>query len=28
VQYVHFIEGIHNLVAKGAEHHHGSKHGH
>jgi hypothetical protein len=22
VQYVHFIEGIHNLVAKGAEHHH------
>ncbi len=23
VQYVHFIEGIHNMVAKGAEHHHG-----
>jgi len=28
VQYVHFIEGIHNLVAKGAEHHHSAKHGH
>ena len=27
VQYVHFIEGIHNLVAKGAEHHHSEKHG-
>jgi hypothetical protein len=25
VQYVHFIEGIHNLVAKGAEHHHSAK---
>jgi hypothetical protein len=23
VQYVHFIEGIHNMVTKGAEHHHG-----
>ena len=23
VQYVHFIEGIHNMVAKGAEHQHG-----
>ena len=28
VQYVHFIEGIHNLVAKSAEHHHSAKHGH
>ena len=28
VQYVHFIEGIHNLVAKGAEHHHSAKHLH
>ena len=27
VEYVHFIEGIHNLVAKGAEHHHGARHG-
>jgi hypothetical protein len=27
VQYVHFIEAIHNLVAKGAEHHHSAKHG-
>ena len=27
VQYVHFIEGIHDLVAKGAEHHHSEKHG-
>jgi hypothetical protein len=26
VQYVHFIEGIHNLVAKGAEHHHRAEH--
>ncbi len=25
VQYVHFIEGIHNMVTKGAEHHHGEK---
>ncbi len=23
VQYVHFIEGIHNMVTKGAEHQHG-----
>ena len=23
VQYVHFIEGIHNMVTKGAEHHDG-----
>ncbi len=22
VHYVHFIEGIHNMVTKGAEHHH------
>jgi len=28
VQYLHFIEGIHNLIAKGAEHHQGEKHGH
>jgi len=28
VQYVHFIEGIHDLVVKGAEHHHSEKHGH
>jgi len=28
VRYVHFIEGIHNLVAKGAEHSHAAKHGH
>ena len=27
VQYVHFIESIHNLVVKGAEHHHSEKHG-
>lgn len=26
VQYVHFIEGIHDLVASGVEHHHGKKH--
>jgi hypothetical protein len=26
VEYVHFIEGIHNLVAKGAGHHHKAKH--
>ena len=26
VQYVHFIEGVHNLVAKGAEHHHSAGH--
>lgn len=25
VQYVHFIEGIQNMVTKGAEHHHGEK---
>ncbi len=25
VQYVHFIEGIHNMVTKGAEHRHGEK---
>lgn len=28
VKYVHFVEGIHNLVAKGAEHHYSEKHGH
>jgi hypothetical protein len=28
VQYVHFIESIHNLVAKGAEHHHSAKYVH
>lgn len=28
VQYVHFIEGIHNLVSKGAGHHHGGEHDH
>lgn len=27
VQYVHFIEGIHNFVAKGAEHHRRAEHG-
>jgi hypothetical protein len=27
VQYVHFVEGIHDLVVKGAEHHHSEKHG-
>ncbi len=26
VEYVHFIEGIHNMVAKGAEHAHGGEH--
>jgi len=26
VEYVHFIEGIHNMVAKGAAHAHGGKH--
>ncbi len=26
VEYVHFVEGIHNLVAKGAAHGHGEKH--
>jgi len=26
VEYVHFIEGIHNMVAKGAAHAHGDKH--
>ncbi len=25
VQYVHFIEGIHNMVTKGAEHQHGEQ---
>lgn len=28
VQYVHFIEGIHNLVIKGAEHNHDKQHKH
>jgi hypothetical protein len=28
VQYVHFIEGIHNLVAKGAELQHDEQHKH
>jgi hypothetical protein len=28
VQYVNFIESIHNMVAKGAVHHHSEKHGH
>jgi hypothetical protein len=27
VQYIHFVESIHNLVAKGAVHHHSEKHG-
>ncbi len=26
VEYVHFVEGIHNVVAKGAAHDHGEKH--
>jgi hypothetical protein len=26
VEYVHFIEGIHNMVAKGTAHAHGDKH--
>jgi hypothetical protein len=28
VQYVHFVESIHNLVTKGAEHHHSAKYVH